>query len=379
MNKKNTIFFVLILWGYFVGCMDDDIPATTDSLSDNLEQIYALGSDYQTSGILTVIDLPDISVNRSSFSGVVSTDPVLRYYAERLYIINRFSFDNVTILDALTHQLISQRSTGAGTNPQDIAVFDNKIYVALLNAGHILVFDDLENEQSHRIDISDYDDDQIPNCSSLYVVGDRLFAVLSRYDENFKSKGSTVLVIDTNTDQIVHSIELSHSGPVTLFQQAPDNDSWRGDLFIATAPDFMSTSGCIHRITPIGNASSECFVSNNVLGGYVSAISFREQYLFAAINQSDASFQSTSRIVRLSDDRVITEIGPAFQGINPTDITQCSSGLFVMNDITTGGIYIVTEEELMRTEDVADIEQAIDIGQPSVYSSGLFCAPKGML
>ena len=63
-------------------------------------------------------------------AGAALGDPVLRYIDGKVYVINRFGSNNVTILDGKTLcSSIEQISTGANSNPQDVAVVGNKLYV----------------------------------------------------------------------------------------------------------------------------------------------------------------------------------------------------------------------------------------------------------
>src|SRR5262249_12324940 len=59
----------------------------------------------------------------------VGDDPVLRHFGHELFIVNRADGNNVTILDDRTLAFADQLGTGAGSNPQDVAVVGDKLYV----------------------------------------------------------------------------------------------------------------------------------------------------------------------------------------------------------------------------------------------------------
>ena len=70
----------------------------------------------------------------------VGSDPKVRHALGRHYVINRFLGDNIQIIDPATFQTIRQFSTGAGTNPQDIAVVsDTKAYVTAYDGTDLLI------------------------------------------------------------------------------------------------------------------------------------------------------------------------------------------------------------------------------------------------
>src|SRR3970282_2434510 len=103
--------------------------------------VFAVGTDFATAGIASTVAVPALEVTQGAVAGVASTDPVVRQFGDRIYVINRYGADNVTILDADTLALVAQISTGSGSNPWDVAVDGDRIYVAALAAGGLLILD----------------------------------------------------------------------------------------------------------------------------------------------------------------------------------------------------------------------------------------------
>jgi hypothetical protein len=121
---------------------------------------FVTTTDYAT-GSYSTIDLSDLSasVNLPSTTGIIESDNTAVYFNNKVYIINKFGFDNITVLkvsDLTT--AIKQFSTGNGTNPQDMAfVSDTQAYVSLLGSNDVLVVDPTEssgNEITGTIDLS---------------------------------------------------------------------------------------------------------------------------------------------------------------------------------------------------------------------------------
>jgi DNA-binding beta-propeller fold protein YncE len=98
-----------------------------------------------TTGSYSTINLRDLTadVDLPSQVGIIESDNWAVYHNNRVYIINRFGFDNITVLDtADLTTAVAQFSTGNGTNPQDMAfVSDTKAYVSLLGSNDLLIVD----------------------------------------------------------------------------------------------------------------------------------------------------------------------------------------------------------------------------------------------
>src|SRR5690606_37442985 len=114
---------------------------------------------------------------QNAVAGVASTDPVVRRHGDRLYIINRFGADNVTVLDAGTLELVAQISTGPGSNPQDVAVDGDLLYVATMAGDGVAILDltDPDAGVIDTIDLSPLDSaEDTPNCQTLALRGRHL-------------------------------------------------------------------------------------------------------------------------------------------------------------------------------------------------------------
>jgi hypothetical protein len=240
-------------------------------------------------------------------SDVASADPIVRGFGERIYVVNRFGFDNISIVhaevgdatifavagdyvaagvvtsislpslavNAKTPRLIDQISTGAGNNAQDVAVLGNKLYVAALAARGVLVLDADRPAAGPvaTIDLGELDPDGLPNCSSLYLAGKNLIVICGLLDQDngFTPRGkAAVAVIDTRMDRLVTDYRLSYARPLGLLTRI-ENGPHKDELLIATVPDLTHpNTGCLERILPTGEPAG-CLIEHEQLGGYASA------------------------------------------------------------------------------------------------------------
>lgn len=331
---------------------------------------FVLGTDYTSPGVASVIDIASLRVTPNAVAGVVGTDPALRYQDGRLYIINRFGNDNITIVDAESLALVDQISTGAGTNPQDVAVVGSTLFVAALNAPGILVIDQDEPDTVETIDLSSLDPDRIPDCNSIYAVGSILVATCGVLDETFQPRGpGQVAFINAETRELIDTTTLATPNPLGFLHRTPEDSAWGGDLLIGTTRIGEFTTGCLERISadPDDLVARGCAVENSELGGFASGYAYGpNDILYIAVTQGyDEGGQVASLFAydvakgELGDEPLTDPAERVFY------IGLCPTGEWVLAD-AAGGIRIYDESGEERTEDL------LDIGLPPV-AFGLAC------
>jgi len=208
----------------------------------------------------------------------VGDDPVLRHFGHELFIVNRSDGNNVTILDDRTLAFTAQLGTGPGSNPQDVAVLGNKLYVATYGTKGVTVLT-RGSTATTVIDLSGDDPDGLPNCESVYLVGRDLYVacqLLDNSQEFLPPRGpGKVYVVDTTTNAIKARLTLGHQNPFSLIEQIPAGAPHAGDLVVGTV-FFDDNTGCVERIA-VGSAPSAagCLVDNTDLGGYASRVDFQ--------------------------------------------------------------------------------------------------------
>jgi hypothetical protein len=277
-------------------------------------------------GIMSTVDIDTQAVSKNvAPAGAVGDDPVLRKYGNELFVVNRADGNNVTILDATTYALVLQIGTGAGSNPWDVAIKGDKLYVPVWGGSGVAVLN-RGSSNITPIDLSMDDPDGKPNCVSNYLVGDQLYVACELLDDmTFMPRGpGKVYVVDTNTDTLAHSITMTYANPTNMFHATPS-----GDLLIETA-NYMTGDGCIEKITTGATpADAGCVVTNGAMGGSVSRLEVVGTQMWLAIASPSfmpqwlASFDMTSNMLG-------APISPTTELIG--DLAPCPDGTIVVAD-----------------------------------------------
>ncbi len=322
-----------------------DAPPTVDSALP-VSSAVAVAGDYTPGhpGILTTVDVDTDGVMQNAApQGAVGDDPVLRESGNELFVVNRADGNNVTILDATTHALVEQLGTGAGSNPQDVAVLGNKLYVPALGTAGVVVLTRGSNTTT-TIDLGTPlgDPDGKPACVSAYVVGSQLFVACGLLDQNFTPRGpGKVAIIDTATDTFVSAVTLPFENPQSFFTRSPTGSMFGGDLLIPTVPSFTDYStGCIARVSA---TTASCAITNHDLGGFASRIDVTGNALWIAVGTYDASFMNQTGTLLpfdLKQGLLGTRHSSASELI--VDLAACPDGSIVATDMapTSGGVRV---------------------------------------
>jgi hypothetical protein len=163
---------------------------------------YILTTDY-TSGTLSVVDLATRVITRDV--ATVSSDPVARCYRGLIYVVNRYGYDNIQVIDPQQgYATVRQFSVGNGTNPQDIAFASpSKAYVSRLGSPDLLIVDPSTGLERGVISLAAWADaDGNPEPAHLAVVGDLLFIALGRLANFVPADTGLVVVVDMRADTV---------------------------------------------------------------------------------------------------------------------------------------------------------------------------------
>jgi hypothetical protein len=318
-------------------------------------------------GILSDLDVATRTVTQNLGGGLVGDDPFLRMYNGTLYIINRSDGDNVTILDAGSMTYTNQIATGTGSNPQDVAVVGDKLYVPALGTAGVVVLSQSGGAMTGTIDLNAAtgETDGKPDCVSAFVVGTDVYVACDLLDSNFKPKGNgKIVVIDSATDTVRTTITLPVPNPQNEFAVLPT-----GDLLIAAESFDTPTTGCIARITPGATPTSTCAIMNSDLGGTANHIDVQTgatPTVWAAVS----SFDFTTATLHAWDVTTATlhagSISSADEMIN--DVAACPDGTIVAADATMAAPGL-----RMFTGTTETTTAALPFGLPPGFGNGLVC------
>jgi hypothetical protein len=299
--------------------------------------VVAPSADFKTPpGIMSELDVASLHVTQNLAAGEVGADPFLRMYNGFLYVINRDAGDNITIVDANTLAFVSQIATGTSSNPQDVAVVGDKLYVPVLGGSGVAVLSQSQGTMTGTIDLNAAtgETDGIPDCVSAYTVGTDVYVACDVYNEQtfaYESNGK-IAVIDSTTDTVRTTITLDVENPQNEFEQLPD-----GDLVIAAEPldsgsDEMT--GCVARITPGATPTQTCQITNVDLAGTVNAMAVSpgaNPVLYLSVSSFDFTSFSLSTW-NVGSAALANNISPASEAI--TDVTTCPDGSVIVGDQT---------------------------------------------
>ncbi len=249
---------------------------------------FIVTSDFETGSFATI----DTSTREASVNiGSIHGDAVARAYQGLVYIVNRFGADNIQALDpANGYATLRQFSTGAGSNPHDIAFASaSKAYITRYETAKIWIVNPQTGAKTGTIDLTAYSDsDGTPEASQMIIEGGKLFVAIQKLDRNTAlwnpTGDSRVLVIDMATDKIIASIKLPFQNPAGPFTRMPG-----GKIAIACIGYYQTQDGGVAIIDTGALTASAASVTEAKLGGDInSVIMISETTGFAVI--SDTSF-----------------------------------------------------------------------------------------
>lgn len=346
----------------------DAMPGTEPDLAT---AVIASG-DFNVTGILSAVRVPQGVVTPNVVAGVAGGDPFLRHFGDEIFIINRDSGDNVTILDEHSFSLVQQIATGTGGNPQDVAPVGRKLYVAELAATGVVVIDRDAPDTRTTIDLSALDAaDGHPDCVSVAAVGDRVFVACGILDSNFQPRGpGKIAVIDSKTDTVTSSFDLPDKNPAGYLTQVAGLD---GDLVIALAPDFQKfdTGGLARVSTGATPAAHGYAVTNAALGGIANHLDLSPdgKSLWIDATAYDANFNLSGKVVAL--DLATLALAPSAMtpsSVLATDVAACPNGFAAVVDSTFGaaGVRIFRPDGSEMTTGAVDFGRAPDFGNNTI-------------
>ena len=273
-------------------------------------------------------------------NGAVGADPLLRRFGGELFVVNRADGNNVTILDAATFGVKEQLPTGAGSNPQDVAVWGDRLFVPAFGTAGVVVVTRGSGART-TIDLSALDPDGQPNCVSAYAIGDEIYVACELLDPSFAPRGpGRIAVIDAATGAVKTTFAMANANPFGVFEQLPDG-VLGGDLVIPTVPSFADLSlGCVERIaTGAAPRPNGCVVTNTELGGFAARIAFQRQgatpIQWMVVSKFDTEARGNLQGYDLAtSDLWSTPISPPTQLL--VDAAICPNDRIVVADQTMG-------------------------------------------
>lgn len=260
---------------------------------------FVIASDFET-GSFTTVDLAERRVLLpAAASRAVNADSIATVFEDRLFVVNRFGLrgDSVQARDLRRgFALESDCSTGASSNPQDIAFASrSKAFVTRYEMPTLLVVDpsvgaDCNGFVRGTIDLAAFaDGDGIPEMERMAIVDAVLFVSVQRLGRAnlFQpvAPGALVLV-DTSSDAIIGAIELRGMNPFGPLHVVGDR------LYVSTLGRFGADDGGIEVVDLHARESVGWLITEAAIGGDITDFVLVSDDLGFAII-SDANFRNS--------------------------------------------------------------------------------------
>lgn len=376
MVRCCSLSLVLVL---AAACGDDKEVMTSmpdAAVARPVPQALVVSGDFDMTGVLSRLDLERMTVDQNVASvGVVSGDPVLRRIGDRVYVVNRSATSSITVLDANTLALVDQFGTGAGSNPQDVAVVGTALYVPATGTAGVVKVDTMTGTVS-TISLASLDVDGHPDCVSAYAVDSKVYVSCGTLDENFSARGpGKVAVIDATNDSLVATVTLPANNPYNFIVQSPASSVFGGDLLVPLLPSFTNYSvGCIARVSTGATPTAACAtgLANADIEGTVihMDVAHDGSMLWMAVGTLDQNFANPTGSLKGFDLQSGTlwdaALSPTTQMIQ--DVAACSDGSVVVADGTFGatGLRVYREGAEVTPAPLA-------IGLPPTFGNAVVC------
>ena len=346
----------LVLALAVTACGDDrklgpDAAVTADAPAVDPVAIVVAG-DFMMGhpGVLSKLDLATMTVAPNLAAGAVGDDPIIRKVDHLLYVVNRSDGNSVTILDATTLAVVEQLGTGAGSNPQDVAVVGDELFVPAFGGVGLVVLK-RGSTTIDTVDLSKDDPDGKPDCNSIYAIDTDLYVACELLDASFAPRGpGKVYVVDAASHLVTKTLTLTTVNPFGVFERSPLTSPLGGDLVIPTV-NFADGSGCVERISTGPSAAAKgCLVTNTALAGSPSRIDFQTlpdasvmmwiavaaaDFVHASLRGFDlGSATLWASPLSAATESVVDVIGCPNNTLVVADQTMASNGLRVYADLT---------------------------------------------
>jgi hypothetical protein len=274
MKTIVSLFFIILVLG---SCSDSSSQNTSNGQvtalgKENWKYLLVTTTDFQA-GRLAVIGLEtgQVSTQTSPIhsDSIIRTIPKFPYYI----VVNRLGADNIQVLPSNdTSRTLRQVSVGVGSNPQDVAVFENgTAYVSRLNSPEILKINPETGATSGSVSLASYsDEDGSPEPAYMRRHEKYLWVALQRLDMlgGMKPKKEGMLVvIDTSNDEIVAPLQLKFKNPVTDIKTGPDGSFYLGSA--GNMGEHRELDGGIEKFSPQMRVSLGTVTTEKLLDGEI--------------------------------------------------------------------------------------------------------------
>lgn len=324
MKQISVLFCYLFALSFFASCGEittnttqapaqdnhatDTSPATSADLNHPTgNTAIVLGANFTDP--VGSLNLLSINSPHTAATNLQTThsDASVYSFGNQLYVVNHLGADNIQIVNPANFSVAKQCSVGRGTNPQQIIVTaPDKAFVSLYqpeqnNTANLSVDDLLVVNPSsrncddfitHTIDLTPFtadDGDRFARASAMVIVGKDLYVAIQDLPGDLShpaDQPGKIVVVNTETDEIIHTISLQGRNPVTMNYSPVTQRIYVGDVDYFYS---ISNMGGIEIVNPVTAQSEGFLVSKTTLGGSPADIELYHSKGFAAVGLFDAA------------------------------------------------------------------------------------------
>lgn len=294
---------------------------------------------YGSGGGVTVIDM-DTTVPQINVA-LTHDDVTLRWYDNKIWVINRFGADNITILDGDDYRLLKQFSVkiaeNTPCNPHDIAFLDRcRLYVSCYEQPFLAIVNPQAKQGEEiigQIDLSSLaDDDGIPEASHMKLTEKGVWVTIAGMRRNHgwvPGEFSYLARIDTQTDTLAQTIALAGKNPVSPIKLSDNGDY----LVVSTAGDWSGADAGLELVDTLSE-KSEMSISAADLGGIVSNFTLDETNCGFALVTAPSTYETSIKRYCLEPKKSIDSCIPRGSFLI-TDIALTDDGRLVVTDTSS--------------------------------------------
>jgi hypothetical protein len=260
------------------------------------DQALVVTGDYQTGSFATIDRLTRRAVRDIR---TIHPDAVCRVepHSGRPFLVQRLGADSLVRLDPDQGWRVDlEFSTGAGSNPQDVAFAAmDRAYVPLYARPELLVVDPRDGRRLGSVDLAPWADaDGTPEAAWALAVEGRVFVALQRLVSFQPAQDSLLLSLDADGGEVRGELALAARNPFARLRHAPG----LGRLSLGLAGAFGVLDGGLELVDPDGLRSDGLVLTEAALGGdLVDAVVASPGRGYAIVAEGGLAQQARTRVV----------------------------------------------------------------------------------
>ena len=271
-----SIVFLILL---AASCVPAEPGGNAPTPEPGERSAYVMTSDYSDS-IVARVDL-DSGEAHDGLVAFPAGDMVLTAEGRDIYLLSRSGED---VIRRYPDGDFSQApdlevSTGAGSNPHDLSLCGDRLWVSLYNHSHLIALDPTSGDLLQTVDLHEFDEGEDDSCepSSIVRAEGSLFVALERFDlHNLRADPQgRILELSCEDGSVLNQW---NTGPSPQIQEDPRQD---GTLLVKEG-DFYTVDGAVRTLQPATGEFSAALLSEAELDADLGGLTASADHLVAS-------------------------------------------------------------------------------------------------